>query len=304
MTLIRHPKKDLVEVFGYEPDDLTPSVRRLWSLGACPFVNKSCIKFNHDTTVVYGTCSVTTTFGDCVICPNRLYENDYATLRAVAEDAFGKNTKFVLFDDYIKQRDENDVFVVALGQNSGKEVKVGRSLSMDWVLAKIENGRLLEYVGMEVQSIDITNNYRDAWYAYKHLTPATHTIPPSEHGMNWANVHKRLIPQIIRKGVVYSTSRLVKAGLYFVLPDIVYRKFENIIGADIPLLADKDPNVLTIHTYGLFSPTGHGKQRTLIGNRKIRVSLDEFAQRFISGPNLPSGEDLDKAVKRVLGGID
>lgn len=77
-----------------------------------------------------------------------------------------------------------------------------------------------------------------------------------------------------------------------------------IIGADIPLLADKGPNVLPIHTYDLSSPTGHGKQRTLIGNRKIRVSLDEFAQRFISGPNLPSGEDLDKAVKRVLGGID
>jgi hypothetical protein len=301
MALVRPAKKDLVEVFGYAPDDLTPSVRSLWKLGACPFINKSCIKSNHDTSVVYGTCSVTTTSGDCVICPNRLYENDYATLRAIAEDAFGKSAKFVLFADYIKHRNENGVFVVALGQNSGKEVKIGRSLSMDWVLAKIQNNRLIEYVGIEVQSIDITNNYRDAWYAYKNLTKTTTTIPPSEHGMNWANVQKRLIPQIIRKGVVYSNSKLVKAGLYFVLPDIVYQRFEDIIGADIPLVADKGPNVLTIHTYDLSEPTAHGKQRTLVSKRKIRVSLDEFAQRFISGPNLPSGEDLDEAVKRVLG---
>jgi hypothetical protein len=51
----------------------------------------------------------------------------------------------------------------------------------------------------------------------------------------------------------------------------------------------------------LSAPVAHGKQRILVGKRKIRVSLDEFSQRFISGPNLPSGEDLDEAVKRVLG---
>ncbi|HMU64912.1 MAG TPA: NotI family restriction endonuclease [Nitrosomonas sp.] len=301
MSLTRPTNKDLVEIFGYAPDDLTQSVRSLWNLGACPFINKACSKSNHDSSVVYGTCSVTTTFGDCIICPNRLYEKDYATLRAVAEDAFGKVTKFVLFDEYIKRRNENSIFVVALGQNSGKEVKIGRSLSMDWVLAKIENNQLIEYVGIEVQSIDITNNYRDAWYAYKNLTPNTKIIPSSEHGMNWANVHKRLIPQIIQKGIVYSNSQLVKAGLYFVLPDIVYRKFEDIIGADIPLVTDKGANVLTIHTYDLSPPTSHGQQRILVNKRKIRVSLDEFSQRFISGPNLPTGDELDEAVKRILG---
>ncbi|MEN3373486.1 hypothetical protein [Dechloromonas sp. ZS-1] len=119
--------------------------------------------------------------------------------------------------------------------------------------------------------------------------------------MNWANVHKRLIPQIIRKGVVYSSSEMVKAGLYFVLPEVVYRKFEEIIGADIPTIEDTGPNVLTIHTYDLSAATGHGQQRTLVLNRQLRVSLDEFAQRFISGPNLPTGEELDDAVKRVLG---
>lgn len=301
MQLIRPTNKDLVEIFGYAPDDMTPSVRSLWKLGACPFINKACGKLNHDSSVVYGTCSVTTAFGDCVICPNRFYESDYATLREVAEDAFGMMAEFVLFDEYIQRRDEKGVFVVALGQNSGREVKIGRSLSMDWVLAKIEDSQLIEYAGVEVQSIDITNNYRDTWRAYKNLTQNTKTIPPSKHGMNWANVQKRLIPQIIRKGKLYSNSELVKTGLYFVLPDIVYCKLEDIIGADIPLVATKGVNVLTVHTYDLSPPTSHDQQRTLVSKRKIRVSLDDFSERFISGPNLPTGDKLDQAVKRVLG---
>ena len=85
------------------------------------------------------------------------------------------------------QRPNKDI--VALGQTSGKEVKLGTSLSMDWVLAKVAKGELVEYVGIEVQSIE----------------------------------------------------------------------------------------------------------------REIRFQLEEFSRRFVTGANLPSGEELDNAVRRVLG---
>jgi len=298
----RARSKDLVEVFGYEPDDTTPSVRSLWKLGACPFTNKGCTKANHDGSITYGTCSVTSTFGDCIICPNRLYENNYATLKRVATQVFGKSAEFVLFEEYVRRREERGTFAVALGQNSGREVKVGKNLSMDWVLAKISNGVLVEYTGIEVQSIDITGNYRDSWHGYKNTSPdVSVSIPSSGHGLNWANVHKRLIPQIIRKGRVYASSKMVKAGLHFIAPEIVYAKFEDIIGADIPNVSGNASDNITIHTYNLSPMAGHGKQRSLVAARDIKVSLDEFAQRFISGPNLPSGELLDSAVKRVLG---
>ena len=169
-------------------------------------------------------------------------------------------------------------------------------------MARLDKGKLIEYVGIEVQSIDITGNYRDCWYAYKNLAPQNqNAIPSSGHGMNWANVHKRLIPQIIRKGRVYSSSNMVKSGIYFVIPEIVYKKFEDIIGADIPHVEQAGPSVLTIHTYDLSPPVGHGHQRNLVQNRTVRVSLEEFSQRFIAGPNLPSGSELDFAVQKVLG---
>ena len=294
--------RDLVEIFGYAPDDLTKEARSLWERGACPFIKKPCIKINHDQTIIYGTCSVTSPYGDIIICPNRLYANNYECIKEIAKDAYGGDVEFYFFDEYIEKRLEIHKCVVALGKNSGKEVQVGRSLSMDWVLALVENTKLIENVGIEVQSIDITGNYRDAWHGYQQL-PITknRVIPSSQHGLNWANVHKRLIPQLIRKGVVYSRSKFCKRGLYFILPDIVYKKFEDIIGADIPTVDYANNDTISVYTFSLGEKVSPGRQRELIQTRKIRFTLDEFSNRFISGPNLPSGEDLDKAIMAILG---
>ena len=187
----RTRRKDLVEVFGYGPDDLTPAARSLWNIGGCPFTNKPCSKTNHDASVTYGTCSVTTPYGDCIICPNRLYENEHASLKRVAQDAFGADVPMLMFDEYIRRRNEAGPFVVALGHGSGREVQVARSLSMDWVLAKIESNQLIEYAGLEVQSIDITGNYRDCWYGYKNLTRGQdrESIPASRHGLKIGRAH-------------------------------------------------------------------------------------------------------------------
>ena len=296
---VRRPSNDIVELFGYAPNDTTQECRSLWSLGACPFISGQCSKANHDSSIVYGTCSVTTSFGDCIICPNRLYANNFEILQSISADAFGK-FPFYTYMEYIKHRRDTQPCVVALGMHSGHEIKLQRSCSMDWVLAKVENAKLVEYTGVEVQSIDITNNYRDNWYAYKNIT-LNATIPRSEHGMNWANVHKRLIPQLIRKSLIYSRSQCVNNGLYFVVPDIVYRKFEEIIGYDIPLVVEQGPDIITVHTYALGVSVPEGQIRQLVPIRKIRFSMKEFADRFVSGPNLPSAAELDSAIRKALG---
>jgi hypothetical protein len=297
---MQRPSKDIVEIFGYAPNDISKTARSLWSIGACPFINLPCTKTNHDKSIVYGTCSVSTPYGNCIICPNRLYASTLRVIKNVAEDAFGKDVPFLTYSEYVKNCKKYKVCAIALGMYSGKEVKVGRSLSMDWVLAKLRNGKLEEYTGIEVQSIDITGNYRDNWYAYKSIDKVK-SIPSSEHGLNWANVHKRLIPQIIRKSLVYSRSEYVKSGLYFILPDVVYSKFEEIIGNDIPLVKAKSPDVITVHTYSLGESVKEGQQRKLIKQRALRFTMNEFSKRFISGPNLPPASELDFAIKGILG---
>jgi len=293
--------KDIAELFGHAPDDVTDAARSLWHLGACPFIKGQCTKINHDQTITYGTCSVKNNSAEIIICPNRLYADSYKTIRKVAKDAFGKDIDFCTFSEYIDKRSSSAELVVALGQNSGKEVKLGRSLSMDWVLAHIKQNKLVEYIGIEVQSIDITGNYRDCWHGYKALEKNSDiSIPSSAHGLNWANVHKRLIPQLIRKGLVYAKSSLVKKGLYFIIPDEVYKKFEELLG-NINYIDTPTRNSVTVFTYALGKTIPYGSIRELVEIRCFRFYLDDFIKSFISGKNLPSGEELDNNIRRLLG---
>lgn len=288
--------RSLVEIFGHAPNDVTPKSRKYRDLNACPFIGRACTKHDHTNTICYGTCSVTNAGQEVIICPNRLYANSYETIKHVSEDAFGK-LPFMMFDEYIKKATSSHDCVVALGQNSGKEVKLSK-MSMDWVLAHIKNGELIEYAGIEVQSIDITGNYRDAWYAARDRKPV---IPPSGHGLNWANVHKRLMPQIIRKSLVYSKSSLVKKGFFFIVPEAVYQRFEEIIGSDIPSENVSGKGVISVFTYDLGKVVPHGRMRGLVRSRVLRFRLDEFSARFISGPNLPAGNELDNKIREILG---
>lgn len=286
--------RTLVEVFGHSPLDTTPAARKFWDLCACPFIGRSCTKYDHTRTICYGTCAVGNGGDDIIICPNRFYANNYATIAHVAKTAFG-DVPFMLFDAYLTQSPNAEDCVVALGQNSGREVKI-KKLSMDWVLARILKGRLVEYVGLEVQSIDITGNYRDAWYAARDMAKL---VPPSGHGLNWANVHKRLIPQLIRKGLVYSRSRFVKKGMYFIVPEAVYKRFEDVVGKGIPSVA-AGPDTLTVMTYKLGGDPGAGQLRGLELVQSVTMKLEDFSDRFISGPNLPSGDALDGKIRQLL----
>ncbi|MNJ70433.1 hypothetical protein D3C77_668930 [compost metagenome] len=90
------------------------------------------------------------------------------------------------------------------------------------------------------------------------------------------------------------------SGLYFLLPEIVYRRFEAVIGADIPLEREKSPDNMTVFTYGLGPMVPHGRIRGLVPIRRLRFTLEEFSSRFVAGANLPSGEELDNAVLRGL----
>jgi hypothetical protein len=299
--------KDIAELFGFEPTNLSAAANLHWVTESCPFTHQACSKGNHDRSLVYGTCTMLSNEGYVVVCPNRLYADEYASLRTISSQAFG-DAEFMMFTNYLKATRSGLVtgknIVVALGANSGKEVKLGRSLSMDWILARLDRGVLQEYVGVEVQSIDITGNYRDNWHYYRNLRHGGRqglAKPESGHGLNWANVHKRLIPQLIRKGVVYSSSAYARQGLYFVVPDAVFLRFEEVIGADFEDIQTPSCDTLTIHAYELAAvdpTTGHRRLRLA---RQRRISLAELSARFVSGPGLPPGSVLDAVIAKQLG---
>lgn len=299
--MTRANRQDICEIFGFAPDDVSQTCRSYWNRELCPFIGSKCSKFNHDKSITYGVCSVVSSGNEIIICPKRLYAESYKVLREVSFDAFGYLPLYLVNEvkslELVKETPNE--FVVALGQNSGKEIQVGSSknkLSMDWVLVRIVDNEPKEIAGIEVQSIDITNNYRSTWDAYKNLEKNSNLqIPSSKHGMNWANVHKRLIPQIIRKGQVYADSELASKGMYFVVPDAVYQRFEAIIGSTPSLNATAN-GVLSVFTYSLSTPVKQGVIRDLVRKRIVRVSLEEFALNFITGGKI-TGLSLDQTIR-------
>ncbi len=120
--------------------------------------------------------------------------------------------------------------------------------------------------------------------------------------MNWANVWKRLIPQLILKGAVASTSELCKSGIYFVVPERVYRQFENLVG-EVQAVTRPGPGVLTIMTYELGPFVPFGAIRTLMQKRIVRMLSTDFATAFASGRQLPLGSQLDLKVQSILAAL-
>lgn len=304
---------DLCEIFGYAPDDTSEQARRQWKSQNCPFVGNTCIKHSHPqegSVVVYGSCSITNRtkngIEEIIICPQRLYANGYESLRRVMRDAVQAELPLYMADEYAQRKKAKslpDDFVVVLGQRSGKEIMLSNSgfisLSLDWVLVRVVDGKIALIIPCEVQSIDITGNYRANWDAYSRELPL---VPDSKHGMNWANVWKRLIPQLILKGSIASTSQFCQQGMYFVVPDRVYRQFEKLIG-EVAGPTASERGVLTVMTYDLGPVVPFGTIRSLVPVRTIRIRLVDFAEAFASGKQLPLGSQLDEKVGEALANL-
>ncbi len=302
---------DLCELFGYAPDDKSTAARKQWKSQECPFVGGVCIKHSHPQAggrvVIYGSCSVKngTRSGaeEVILCPQRLYADRYATLKRCLEDALGHCPPVFLASEYSKAKKKRRLpteYVVLFGQKSGKEISLSNpgviDLSLDWVMAVVKDDKLRMIIPCEVQSIDTTGNYHKNWEAY---SKERATVPDSKHGMNWANVWKRIIPQIILKGSIASTSTLCTKGLYFIVPDRVYIQFEKLVGP-VAVSPSAASGVLTVMTYGLGPETETGKMRLLVLGRIQRMRVMDFAGAFASGSQLPLGSQLDQKILTLL----
>jgi len=305
---------DLAEIFGYAADDNSTAARRQWKSQECPFVGGTCVKHSHPQAggrvVVYGSCSVANkTRGgleEVIICPQRLYAGNHETLKACIRDAISHTPPMYLADEYSALKRAGKVpseLVLLIGHGSGREVSVSNpgiiDLSIDWVMVWMKSGKPLLAIPCEVQSIDITGNYQANWDAYAKEKSA---IPNSNHGMNWANVWKRLIPQLMLKASIAATSTLCKQGLYFVVPERVYYQFEKIVGK-VRSASGPGHGVMTIMTYELGPNVPQGQIRKLIGRRVVRMLSTDFATAFASGQQLPLGTQLDTKVMAIIASL-
>lgn len=217
------------EIFGYRAEDTSDIALQNVSQQVCPFLSSYCTKALGDKAnrTLSGVCSVrqvTPGSPDVICCPNRIYAENYKMLSTVAQKAFGAEYKLYAGRLAVSKAKEENGAVAVFGHGWGGELPLPKrqgkgSYYVDWILARLdETGELMEFTAIEVQTIDTTGSYQNA----RRALIERHEIEKDTVGLNWENVSKRIIPQIIYKGQVLQREELCRSGLYFVCPKPVY----------------------------------------------------------------------------------
>lgn len=289
----------IVEFFGYSPQDLSDPARQARTNRHCPFLSAQCLKTLNDGEIS-GACTLKpVNAGPVICCPIRLYAQSYQILRDVARIAFGPDIPLISATDIDSRTGEA---IAVFGKRWGKELRLptrgkGGAYFVDWVLAHINaSGDLIDFVAVEVQSIDTTGNYRAERAAHLQEQPFMGT---STAGFNWENVNKRILPQIIYKGHVLRQEPLCQKGLFFVCPTPVYQKINQRLGGGLrpyPI----QPGALTILWYDIGPPAPVGITRNLVPVGQFTTTVDQVALAFTSPSNLPPPQVYENAIRAEL----
>jgi hypothetical protein len=193
-------------------------------------------------------------------------------------------------------------YVAVFGKRWGRELRLPQRMGrgayfVDWVLALISrDAQLQEFVAVEVQAIDTTGNYRAERDAYVNGRDYPEY---SEAGLNWENVSKRILPQIIYKGHVLRREPLCTKGLFFVSPTPVYERIRQRLGGEM-LAIHLQPGALTFRWYTIGAEVPDGQIRTLINQGQYTTTVDQVALAFTAPANLPPIGVYQQAIEAEL----
>lgn len=289
----------IVEFFGYAPLDGSQPALEARRTRRCPFIGSECTKLLGRDGEISGVCTVKQArSGPIIICPNRLYAGQYRILSDIAEDVFGREVRLVT-SQQLEAGAHDGRQVVVFGQRWGKELRLptrgrGGNYFVDWVLALIGvEGNLQSFVAVEVQSMDTTGSYRAEREAY--LREGRHD-GYSRAGINWENVSKRILPQIIYKGHVLRRERLCTKGLFFVCPAPVYDRIADRLGRNMMEYTNLQPGSLTFRWYDPGPEPPHGTIRALDFQGQFSTTVDQVALAFTSPVNLPKPNVYEEAI--------
>lgn len=293
---------NILEFFGYNPRDASPAARKARHSLECPFLGRTCTKTLRDGSVS-GMCTLKPkTSGPVICCPIRLYAGGYQILKDVAKQAFGGGIDLVIGSEIaaFKTANPGKPCIAVFGKRWGKELhlpnrakKRGGAYFVDWILANVDPaGSLISFVAIEVQSIDTTGNYqaeRKAYLAEQDFTGKTTA------GLNWENVNKRILPQIIYKGHVLRREPLCHKGLFFVCPAPVYHKIAERLGGNLTEI-HQQAGSLTIMWYDIGAPVSDGQIRALELGGQSTTTIDQVALAFTAPSNLPPAKVYEQAI--------
>lgn len=299
----------IAEFFGYRAEDTSNEALTAVAKNRCPFLGTQCTKILSRDRIISGVCAIrqkTDGSPNVICCPIRIYAEDYKMLHTIANNAFGMNLNLYAGRVAVDKARSEGGAIAVFGHGWGGELRLPQregtgSYFVDWVLARLDaTGELVEFTAIEVQTIDTTGNYRDARQALQD----SRTVAPCTVGLNWENVSKRIIPQLIYKGQVLQREDLCRTGLYFVCPQPVFEIVLNRLGGreKLPHFPTQPASIHFVsYDYMSDAPLADGQIRPL-GIMEEHCTTVYKVQEAFSSLNLPEGNVYRDALRRSLYG--
>ena len=294
----------ITELFGYSPHaaEFSNAVRSR----ICPFIGVPCRK-NFSDGMASGLCSAAATKDSTpvICCPQRLYANDYQVLRQVCTSAFGAHIPMLT---NLSTGIPSGGAAIPFGQRLGKELKVksrGSSYSFDWIIAQVDgDGELLEFVAVEVQTIDTTGSYRRQSWDLQFANEGTgiggfsQPEPGKSSNFNYENVNKRILPQLITKGHLLRVEEQCKKGLFFICPTPVLKRIYGRLGNRLAEYA-LQPGAITFQDYSIDISSAQSPFPLMMGS-SFTTTHDQLALAFSSPHDLPPKNSYSKVVREAI----
>ena len=298
------------EFFGYRAEDKSPAALKAVADKKCPFLGSACTKMLGRERTISGVCAnrqKTAGSPSVICCPNRIYAEEYKMLKTIAKNAFGEYLNLYAGRAAVAKAKREGGAIAVFGHGWGGELRLPQrqgtgSYFVDWVLARLDGeGELKEFTAIEVQTIDTTGKYSAAQKALK----KDRTIVADTVGLNWENVSKRIIPQIIYKGQVLQREELCRTGLYFVCPTPIYKRVLNRLGGKdkIPTFPTQ-PAAIHFVAYDYVKQFGDVSKGSIVplGVIEEHCTTVYKVQEAFSAVSLPEGNVYGNAIKKCLYG--
>lgn len=298
------------EFFGYRSEDGSAKALQAVADKRCPFLGSACTKMLGRERTISGVCAIrqkTPGSPSVICCPNRIYADEYKMLKTIARNAFGGDFHLYAGRAAVEKARVEGGAIAVFGHGWGGELRLPQrqgtgSYFVDWVLARLDaQGNLQEFTAIEVQTIDTTGKYSDAQRALKR----DRTIVADTVGLNWENVSKRIIPQLIYKGQVLQREELCRTGLYFVCPTPIYKRVLNRLGGKEKIPAfPTQPAAIHFVSYDYATsfaevPLGQVVPLDVIEEHCTTVYK---VQEAFSAVSLPEGNVYGNAIRKCLYG--
>lgn len=178
------------EIFGYGVDNDSEEAWTGRKRKHCPFRDSPCTKSSKVDPI--GICSLSDGVEAASLCPVRFVERD-VIFRDAAQLAFGSGIEFGVFPEVriLKIEAENE---------EDRDRKIGK---VDYVLGKIEEGRVTDFAAVEVQAVYFsggeTRTPMKFYLENGYLDPNNSDRRPDFR----SSAQKRLVPQLQLKVPVF-----------------------------------------------------------------------------------------------------